>query len=79
MNSDQITYEGYRYPPEIISQAFWFYHIVSATAILSSLESSVRPGRLRTPSSGAKLEPVGRAPVTSGDSVPDVVEMIKSA
>jgi transposase-like protein len=26
MNTDQITYKGYRYPPEIISQAVWLYH-----------------------------------------------------
>lgn len=26
MDTDQITYKSYRYPPEIISQAVWLYH-----------------------------------------------------
>ncbi len=26
MNTDQATYRGYRYPPEIISHAVWLYH-----------------------------------------------------
>ncbi len=26
MNTDQITYKGYRYPPEVINQAVCLYH-----------------------------------------------------
>jgi len=26
MNTDQITYRGYRYLPEVISRAVWLYH-----------------------------------------------------